>query len=134
LAGTEEMVVPLIGATVTNAVVFVPFLFLSKDIQNMFTDVAAAVGASLFASLGISLTVVPLLTVMVPREGGGPSFPKRLSFAGPFVNQAWIGGPAPFSTHAERCVVWAYRPRFHRNWNRKFSMPLVVAETLFSSA
>jgi multidrug efflux pump subunit AcrB len=54
---------------VTNAVVFVPFLFLSQDIQNMFTDVAAAVGASLFASLGISLTIVPLLTVMVPLRG-----------------------------------------------------------------
>jgi HAE1 family hydrophobic/amphiphilic exporter-1 len=69
LAGTQEMVTPLIGATITNAIVFVPFLFLSKDIQDMFTDVAAAVGASLFASLGVSLTVVPLLTAGVPLKG-----------------------------------------------------------------
>ncbi|MBL0249921.1 MAG: efflux RND transporter permease subunit [Elusimicrobia bacterium] len=77
LAGTEEMVTPLIGATITNAIVFVPFLFLSKDIQDMFTDVAAAVGASLFASLGVSLTVVPLLTAGIPLRGA-PRWPAVL--------------------------------------------------------
>jgi multidrug efflux pump subunit AcrB len=77
LKATEETVIPLIGATVTNAVVFVPFLFLSKDIQRLYTDVAAAVGASLFASLGVSLTVVPLLA---SRLTLGASQPKtRLS-------------------------------------------------------
>jgi HAE1 family hydrophobic/amphiphilic exporter-1 len=106
LAGTEEMVVPLIGATVTNAVVFVPFLFLSKDIQNMFTDVAAAVGASLFASLGISLTVVPLLTVMVPREGTAPFLPKSLSSVTSLLNH-WKRGTRPIFDTCGRCVVWA---------------------------
>lgn len=128
LAGTEEMVVPLIGATVTNAVVFVPFLFLSKEIQNMFTDVAAAVGASLFASLGISLTVVPLLTVMVPREGGGPSFPKRLSSSGPFLNQVLIG-VQPLWTIPERWIKKVFSS-FTR-LKSKFRLPLWVQNHSF---
>jgi HAE1 family hydrophobic/amphiphilic exporter-1 len=61
-SATEEMVLPLIGATATNAASFVPFLFLSKKLQLTYTDVAAAVGAGLFASLAIALTGVPLLT------------------------------------------------------------------------
>jgi HAE1 family hydrophobic/amphiphilic exporter-1 len=80
LKATEEMVIPLIGGTVTNAIVFVPFLFLSREIQLMYTDVAAAVGASLFASLGISLTAVPLLASGLVLKGAPkwPAFPGRL--------------------------------------------------------
>lgn len=99
LAGTEEMVTPLIGATITNAIVFVPFLFLSKDIQNMFTDVAAAVGASLFASLGISLTVVPLLTASVPLKGD-PRWP------GVFV-RAWVRAEAARRFFGQRWTIVA---------------------------
>ncbi|MBK8652227.1 MAG: efflux RND transporter permease subunit [Elusimicrobia bacterium] len=77
LAGTEEMVTPLIGATITNAIVFVPFLFLSKDIQDMFTDVAAAVGASLFASPG------RFIDGGAPADGGDP-LAGRAALAGGF--------------------------------------------------
>jgi hydrophobic/amphiphilic exporter-1 (mainly G- bacteria), HAE1 family len=79
LRASEEMVKPLIGATVTNAVVFVPFLFLSKDIQMMYADVAAAVGASLFASLGVALAWVPLLTRALVRGNASPEKKSSLS-------------------------------------------------------
>lgn len=84
LKATEEMVIPLIGGTVTNAIVFVPFLFLSREIQLMYTDVAAAVGASLFASLGISLTAVPLLASGLVLKGA----PKWPTFPGRFESRA----------------------------------------------
>ena len=63
MEATEQMVMPMIGATVTNAVTFLPFLFLSKSLQLMYWDVAAAVGASHFASILVSLTVVPILSL-----------------------------------------------------------------------
>lgn len=88
LEAAQSMVLPLIGATVTNAIVFVPFLFLSPDIQKTYTDVAAAVGASLFASLAISLTAVPLLSVFVSVSGP----PARTRFhraVEPFLNALW---------------------------------------------
>lgn len=71
----EELVVPLIGATVTNAVVFVPFLFLSRRLQLMYNDVAAAVAAALFASLAVSLTVTALLTFRSVRGKDAAALP-----------------------------------------------------------
>ena len=58
----EAKVLPMIGATTTNAVVFVPFLFLSQDLRILYTDVAVAVAAALFGSVAVALTVVTLLT------------------------------------------------------------------------
>lgn len=63
MIATEQMVMPMIGATVTNAATFLPFIFLSKSLQLMYWDVAAAVGASQFASVLVSLTVVPILSL-----------------------------------------------------------------------
>lgn len=57
----EAMTGPLVGATLTNVVVFAPFLFLSPELRRMYADAGAGVAASLFASLGVSLTFVPLL-------------------------------------------------------------------------
>jgi multidrug efflux pump subunit AcrB len=63
MTAAEEMALPMIGAAVTNAVTFLPFIFLSKNLQLMYWDVAAAVGASQFASVLVSLTVVPILSL-----------------------------------------------------------------------
>lgn len=74
MVATQQMVLPMIGATVTNAVTFLPFIFLSKNLQLLYWDVAAAVGASLFASILVSLTVVPILSLKLleSKEGVGP--------------------------------------------------------------
>ena len=64
----EAKVLPMIGATTTNAVVFVPFLFLSQDLRILYTDVAVAVAAALFGSVAVALTVVTLLTAKDKEE------------------------------------------------------------------
>ncbi len=64
----ESMTGPLIGATLTNVVVFAPFLFLSPELRRMYADAGAGVAASLFASLGVSLTWVPLLCAHVSLD------------------------------------------------------------------
>lgn len=105
MEATEQMVMPMIGATVTNAVTFLPFLFLSKSLQLMYWDVAAAVGASHFASILVSLTVVPILSLKLlesknikPRQSYAfkwhPVHFKNFFplFAGEGRVRDWIGG------------------------------------------
>jgi hydrophobic/amphiphilic exporter-1 (mainly G- bacteria), HAE1 family len=81
----EGVVLPLAGSTLTTVVVFVPLLFISEDIRRLYTDVGAAVVASLFASLAVSLTVVPLLIVRFcpPAPAPALSAPGSGTAAGP---------------------------------------------------
>lgn len=74
----EQMVMPMIGATVTNVVAFLPFIFLSKRLQLLYWDVAVAVGATLFSSMLISLTVVPLVSLKLFEMKD--SSPVKLAF------------------------------------------------------
>jgi HAE1 family hydrophobic/amphiphilic exporter-1 len=102
MAATEQMVLPMIGATVTNAVTFLPFIFLSKNLQLMYWDVAAAVGASHFASVLVSLTVVPILSLkLLESKEINVRQPKALKHFLPFPSllkklfALWSAGVSP---------------------------------------
>ncbi|MFF5996937.1 efflux RND transporter permease subunit [Lysinibacillus sp. KU-BSD001] len=59
--GTKEVGVAIMASTLTTVAVFVPVMFTSGLIGQIFTEFALTISFSLFASLAVALTVVPML-------------------------------------------------------------------------
>src|SRR5699024_4521676 len=59
--GTKEVASAIIASTLTTAAVFLPVVFVSGLVGQLFTPFAITVAFSLFGSLFIALTVVPML-------------------------------------------------------------------------
>ncbi len=76
--GASEVSKPVIAATITSIVVFLPLAFVKGIAALLFVQMAYTVAFSLLASLFDSLTLVPLLTAkfLKPRKESG-----RLSWA-----------------------------------------------------
>ncbi len=69
LAGTQEVGKAVVAATLTTVVVFLPVVFVEGIAAQIFRDQALTESFSLMASLVVSLTLIPLMTVVV---GAGP--------------------------------------------------------------
>ena len=78
--GAKEVSRPVIAATITSIVVFIPLAFVKGVAALLFVQMAYTVGFSLMASLFGSLTLVPVLTskFLKPKE---EQQKKKLSFA-----------------------------------------------------
>ena len=59
--GTKEVGGAIIASTLTTLAVFVPVIFISGLIGQIFIEFALTISFSLFASLVVALTVVPML-------------------------------------------------------------------------
>ncbi len=69
--GTKEIFMADIAGTSTSAIVLVPLLFVKGFVGKVFGPLALTLVYSLMASLLVSVTVIPLLAVLM----GGRSFP-----------------------------------------------------------
>ena len=72
--GGREVMLPVLSATLTTAIVFFPVTFLYGVSKFLFSALAAAVVLALFASYFVALTVVPLFCALFlkPRHGDAP--------------------------------------------------------------
>lgn len=61
IRGTNEVIRPLISSVLTTCAVFIPLIFLSGIAGALFYDQAIAVASGLFASLVVSVTLIPTL-------------------------------------------------------------------------
>jgi len=61
ITGSGELVLPIVAGTMTSVIVFLPLIFMSKEIRLLYSSMAATVIVSLLLSLVCALTVVPLL-------------------------------------------------------------------------
>ncbi|MBU9712563.1 efflux RND transporter permease subunit [Evansella tamaricis] len=72
IKGASEVSSAVIAATLTSLVVFVPILFTSGIAAELFIPLALTVGFTLFASLVVALTLVPMLSRLllpeIPKE------------------------------------------------------------------
>ena len=59
--GAKEISGAIIASTLTTLAVFVPVIFISGLIGQIFTEFALTISFSLFASLVVALTVVPMM-------------------------------------------------------------------------
>ena len=59
--GSKEVGGAIIASTLTTLAVFVPVIFISGLIGQIFTEFALTISFSLLASLVVALTVVPMM-------------------------------------------------------------------------
>jgi HAE1 family hydrophobic/amphiphilic exporter-1 len=66
--GARQVVLPVVAATLTTAIVLVPFLFLQGDLRLYYLPLGYAVGFSILASLFVAFTFVPTMTSRLFRR------------------------------------------------------------------
>jgi len=71
VAGTGEVVAPLLSSALTNLAVFVPLIFLSGLTGALFFDQAMSVVAILTVSLFCTFLIVPLVYLLLFRHRAG---------------------------------------------------------------
>jgi HAE1 family hydrophobic/amphiphilic exporter-1 len=73
VSGSEEVIAPIIASTFTTLVVFLPLIFVRGMAGVMFKQLSLVVGFSLLCSLGVAVTLVPMLAAkMVHLRGRNP--------------------------------------------------------------
>jgi len=60
--GARQVVLPVVAATATTAIVLVPFLFMQGDLRLYYLPLGFAVAFSIVASLFVAFTFVPTMT------------------------------------------------------------------------
>jgi multidrug efflux pump subunit AcrB len=66
--GVHQIQSPVLSSTLTTVAAFVPMLFIQGNIGGFIRELPLTVIFSLFASLGIALTVIPLLLYFLWRK------------------------------------------------------------------
>jgi HAE1 family hydrophobic/amphiphilic exporter-1 len=81
IKGSSEVAMPVLASTLTTVVIFLPLLFVEGMTGIMFKQLAYIVTFSLFCSLAVALTLVPMLSAqfLEMRSGKKTGFIKRLS-------------------------------------------------------
>ncbi|MFQ5890428.1 MAG: efflux RND transporter permease subunit [Gemmatimonadota bacterium] len=70
LDGARQVVLPVIAATATTAIVLVPFLFLQGELRIYYLPLGYAVAFSIVASLFVAFTFVPTMAARLAGVGG----------------------------------------------------------------
>lgn len=76
-AGTKEVAGAITASTLTTVAVFVPVIFLSGLIGQIFTEFALTISFSLFASLIVAITVIPMMASKMLKKPKGDMEAKR---------------------------------------------------------
>ncbi len=72
VVGAREVGAAIVSSTLTTVVVFVPLAFIQGLVGEFFTPFAMSVSFALLASTLVALTAVPVLGVLLLREGDFP--------------------------------------------------------------
>jgi HAE1 family hydrophobic/amphiphilic exporter-1 len=92
IKATEELFISLVGGTLTTIVVFLPIVFINKQVKILYSGLAYTIAFSMAASLLVAVTLIPLLASRI-------SLPKHNGFIAPEthekIRQFWADCP-PF--------------------------------------
>jgi len=84
-SGAREVGLPILAATATTVIVFLPFLYLQGELRDYYIPFAIVVGMSLVASLFVAFTFIPALAAKLlgggrkGRRADGPTTGKATS-------------------------------------------------------
>jgi HAE1 family hydrophobic/amphiphilic exporter-1 len=67
--GTRQVALPMLAATATTLIVFLPFLYVQGELRAYYVPFAWTVAAILAVSLAVSLTAVPTVAARLERAG-----------------------------------------------------------------
>ncbi|WLR50364.1 efflux RND transporter permease subunit [Bacillus tianshenii] len=77
--GTKEVGVPIIASTLTTVAVFLPVVFITGIIGDLFKEFSFTIAFSLLASLFVALTVVPMMASRILKPTPENVEEKRLN-------------------------------------------------------
>ncbi|PPA72253.1 efflux RND transporter permease subunit [Jeotgalibacillus proteolyticus] len=96
--GAKEVASAITASTLTTVAVFIPVVFIEGLIGDLFTEFALTISFSLFASLVVALTVVPMLASRMLKE--------------PPKNNEAERKQSSFIKGFERTIKWSLRKRW----------------------
>lgn len=102
IKGTSEVFAPMLSSILTTCSVFVPLIFLSGMSGALFYDQAMAVVITLFSSLIVTITIIPVFYYLLYKNKKEPSPNKILSKIS-FDNMFTI---------YEKILLWLFRRRY----------------------
>jgi multidrug efflux pump subunit AcrB len=79
ITGTNEVIRPMLSSVLTTCAVFIPLIFLKGISGALFYDQAIAITIGLFASLIVSITILPVYYLLLYKKGKGFGQSKLLS-------------------------------------------------------
>ena len=71
LEGSKEIFFAVISTSITLAVVFIPVVFLQGFVGSLFREFGVTVAAAVLISAFVSLTITPVLNVLLHRKNAG---------------------------------------------------------------
>jgi HAE1 family hydrophobic/amphiphilic exporter-1 len=77
--GAREVVLPILAATATTLIVFVPFVYLQGELRVFYVPLAIVVGLTLIASLFVAFSFIPSLAARILTTGGTLRTGRRTS-------------------------------------------------------
>lgn len=133
IEGTQEMMLAIFAATLTTIIVFLPIVFISKDIRILYLGLALTVIFSLVASFFVSISLVPMLSAHVPAFWGWTSrFKKAHS-----VQQSTVRGEKKKSERFKASFIQMMKKGYRRlliGTLRKRYLVVLVSFVLFAAA
>lgn len=96
--GGKEVARPVIAATLTTAVVFIPVTLLAGVSKFLFSAMALALVIALFASYFVAMTVVPLFAAIFLKPNGHVGDGKEAATEGESQSGKTGGWPTRFNT------------------------------------
>jgi HAE1 family hydrophobic/amphiphilic exporter-1 len=80
--GSQQVVLPIMAATATTLIVFVPFVYLQGELRVFYMPLAIVVGLTLLASLFVAFTFIPALAGRILHVRGGLTAAQRRAESG----------------------------------------------------
>lgn len=68
MAASREMTLPILASTLCTVIVFIPILFINKQVQLLYSGLALTVTYSLISSFFVAIMIVPLLASRIPMR------------------------------------------------------------------
>lgn len=91
LAGVRQVWPAVLASTMTTILVFAPIFFIQQEAGQLYSDVAVAISASIFASMLVAITVVPSLAARLKFGVSGGSIAAGASLRQRMVDAvAWL--------------------------------------------
>ena len=77
--GARQVVLPILAATLTTVIVFIPFVYLQGELRIYYVPLAIVVGMALVASLFVAFSFIPALAAKVLGGGAAAGGETRLA-------------------------------------------------------
>jgi len=116
-AGARQVVLPILAATATTLIVFVPFVYLQGDLRVYYVPLALVVGLTLLASLFVAFSFIPSLAGRILGVGRGP----RVSWRATPVTASGSGsgsGTGSTSDFTDEARAFLAQPPFYVRFYR----------------